>query len=46
MIEGVVLIYSILRAFKIELGEADAPMPVAHLTVRSKDGIFLRLIPR
>jgi len=46
MIEGVVLIYSILKAFKIELGDGDAPMPVAHLTVRSKDGIFLRLIPR
>lgn len=46
MIEGVVLIYAMLKAFKIELGDAPAPVPVAHLTVRSKDGIFLRLIPR
>jgi cytochrome P450 len=46
MIEGVVLIYTILKSFKIELTDDAPPMPVAHLTVRSKDGIFLRFIPR
>lgn len=46
MIEGVVLIYTILKAFKIELTDAEPPLPVAHLTVRSKDGIFLRFISR
>ncbi len=46
MIEGVVLIYTILKAFKIELADDEPPIPVAHLTVRSKDGIFLRFIPR
>jgi cytochrome P450 len=46
MIEGVVLIYTILRAFKIELADGPTPLPVAHLTVRSKDGIYLNLISR
>lgn len=46
MIEGAIFIYIMLRAFKIELADGPEPMPVAHLTVRSKDGIYLRLIPR
>ncbi|KNG93170.1 cytochrome P450 [Pseudaestuariivita atlantica] len=45
MVEGVLLLARILRAFRIE-PVGDAPVPVAHLTVRSRDGIRLRLTPR
>ncbi len=44
-IEGVLMIAMFLRAFRLELA-GDAPVPVAHLTVRAKDGIILRLTPR
>ncbi len=46
MIEGVLLLALIVRHFKITLDDRPAPTPVAHLTVRSQDGIWLRLSRR
>ena len=46
MIEGVLLLSMILRDFTVTLAETRPPVPVAHLTVRSADGIKLRLVPR
>ena len=46
MIEGVLLLAMLTRAFRFEVVEGQVPEPVAHLTVRSKDGIWLRFIPR
>lgn len=46
MVEGPLILSMILKAFKIEPVEGKDPVPVAHLTVRSKDGIWLRLTPR
>ncbi|MDX8348855.1 cytochrome P450 [Cognatiyoonia sp. IB215446] len=46
MIEGVVLLAALLRHFQFSLSERPAPVPVAHLTVRSREGIWLRIIPR
>ncbi|MEE9453884.1 MAG: cytochrome P450 [Paracoccaceae bacterium] len=44
-IEGVLMIAMFIRAFRFELTD-HVPVPVAHLTVRSKDGIQLSLSPR
>jgi cytochrome P450 len=46
MIEGVMLLAHILRKFRVTLHDADTPVPVAHLTVRAKRGIFLQFDPR
>lgn len=46
MIEGVVLLAQIVRAYRFESVPERTPVPVAHLTVRSKDGIWLRFVPR
>lgn len=46
MVEGPLILSMILRDFKIEPVQNKEPVPVAHLTVRSKDGIWLRLTPR
>lgn len=46
MIEGVVLLAQIVRAYRFEIVPERTPVPVAHLTVRSKDGIWLRFVPR
>lgn len=46
MAEGPLLLSMILNRFAIERVEGRDPIPVAHLTVRSKDGIWLRLRPR
>ena len=46
MIEGVVLLAQILRAYRFEIVDGKVPVPVAHLTVRAKDGIWLRFVPR
>nr|WP_045997009.1 cytochrome P450 [Loktanella sp. S4079] len=43
MIEGVTLLAALLRAFAFEIVEDQEPVPVAHLTVRAKDGIWLRI---
>ena len=46
MIEGVLLLALLVRAFRFEIVADQTPEPVAHLTVRSKDGIWLRFVPR
>lgn len=46
MVEGPLLLALIARAYRIDTVADKLPMPVAHLTVRSKDGIWLRLMPR
>ncbi|WP_136635514.1 cytochrome P450 [Pseudooceanicola onchidii] len=45
MVEGPLILSMILRAFRIE-PVGPAPVPVAHLTVRSRAGIHLRLTRR
>jgi len=44
-IEGVLMLAMFLKAFRFETTDA-VPVPVAHLTVRSKDGIYLRITRR
>lgn len=46
MVEGVLLLAMLLRAFRFERIEGDDPVPVAYLTVRAKDGIRLRVSRR
>ena len=46
MAEGPLILSMIVRAFKITALPERPPVPVAHLTVRGKDGIWLRLEPR
>lgn len=46
MIEGVMMLAHILRDLKVELGSGPPPVPVAHLTVRSRDGIRLNIVRR
>lgn len=46
MLEGVVMLASLLRSLKVELSDHPPPVPVAHLTVRSRDGIWLRIVRR
>ncbi len=43
MVEGPLLLSMLLRSFRFELVKERVPVPVAHLTVRSKDGIWLRV---
>lgn len=45
MIEGPLLLAQIIGAFHVEAA-GEVPVPVAYLTVRSRDGIWLRLTPR
>ncbi|MGB0798799.1 MAG: cytochrome P450, partial [Planktomarina sp.] len=46
MVEGALLLARLCAAFRFELVSGDVPQPVAHLTVRSKSGIRLRVTPR
>jgi len=46
LIEGVVLLARLLRAYKFAISDAHVPVPVAHLTVRARDGIWLRITKR
>jgi cytochrome P450 len=46
MIEGVVLLAQMLAAYRFELIPDRPPVPVAHLTVRTANGIWLRISPR
>lgn len=46
MIEGPVLLAQLIRAFRFEPVDNTQPIPVAHLTVRSQNGIFLKVEPR
>ena len=46
MIEGPLLLSMLVRAYRFDLVPDRPAMPVAHLTVRGKDGIWLRITPR
>ncbi|NOD91399.1 cytochrome P450 [Ruegeria sp. HKCCD4884] len=46
MVEAPLILSMLLRQFKFETIPGKTPVPVAHLTVRSKDGIWLRLVER
>ncbi|SDW44838.1 Cytochrome P450 [Ruegeria halocynthiae] len=46
MVEGPLILSTLLRRYRFEIVEGKTPVPVAHLTVRSKDGIWLRLVER
>ncbi|MCU4654529.1 cytochrome P450 [Roseibacterium sp. SDUM158016] len=46
MVEGPLLLALLLRAFRFECVPGDAPVPVAYLTVRARDGIRLRVSRR
>ncbi len=46
MLEGPLMLAMVTRAFRLEVVEGRTPEPVAHLTVRARDGIWLKLTPR
>lgn len=46
MVEGVLLLAHILKDLKVIAIPSDIPVPVAHLTVRSRSGIRLRIVRR
>lgn len=46
MVEGPLLLSMLLRRFRVERVEGREPVPVAHLTVRAKDGIWLKISRR
>ncbi len=46
MVEGPLLLAMLVRAYRFETVAGRDPMPVAYLTVRAKDGIWLKLMPR
>ena len=46
MLEGTLLLAHLVRAFRFEALPGRVPVPVAHLTVRAKDGIWLRVTRR
>jgi cytochrome P450 len=46
MIEGPLLLSMLVREFRFDIVPEREPMPVAHLTVRGKDGIWLRVTSR
>ena len=45
MVEGPLLLSMLVRRFRFELTDR-VPVPVAHLTVRAKDGIWLKITER
>lgn len=46
MVEGVLILARLLRDFEFEPVQGRMPVPVAHLTVRASDGIWLNLRKR
>ena len=46
MLEGTLMLAHLVRAFRFEALPGRVPVPVAHLTVRAKDGIWLRVSRR
>jgi cytochrome P450 len=46
MFKGILILSRILRDFRVELLDEEPPVPVANLTVRSCDGIRLRIVRR
>ena len=43
MVEGVLLLALLVRAVPVRAGPGRVPVPVAHLTVRARDGIWLQV---
>ena len=46
MVEGPLILSMLLRHFRFEVVPDRVPVPGAHLTVRARDGIWLRVVPR
>jgi cytochrome P450 len=46
MLEGTLMLAHLVRAFRFQAVAGRAPVPVAHLTVRAKDGIWLQASKR
>ena len=46
MVEGPLILSAILARYRVAKVAGRDPVPVAHLTVRAKDGIWLHLTPR
>ena len=46
MLEGVMMLAHLLKDHRVELTEGPPPVPVAHLTVRARNGIWLRIVRR
>lgn len=46
MAEGPLLLSMLVRAYRFDPVEDRVPVPEAYLTVRARDGIYLRLTPR
>lgn len=46
MAEGVAFLAQIVGSFDLKPADGKLPVPVAHLTLRSKDGILITLSPR
>ena len=46
MVEGVLMLAALVRAFRFDALPAQVPVPVAHLTVRARDGIWLEVSRR
>jgi cytochrome P450 len=46
MLEGTLMLAHLLCAFRFEAMPTHVPVPVAHLTVRARDGIWLRVTRR
>jgi cytochrome P450 len=46
MVEGPLILSMILRYFRIRCVKGAEPVPAAHLTVRSKNGIWIQFEPR
>ena len=46
MLEGPLVLALLVRRFRLEVVPDRTPVPVAFLTVRAKDGIWLRVTPR
>ncbi len=46
MVEGTLLLAQLAKEFRFEAVAGRIPVPVAHLTVRAKDGIWLKLTRR
>ncbi|MGH1459267.1 MAG: cytochrome P450 [Paracoccaceae bacterium] len=46
MVEGPLILSMLLKSYRFEVVKERPAMPVAHLTVRGKDGIWLRITAR
>jgi cytochrome P450 len=46
MLEGTLMLAHLVRSFRFEAVEGRVPVPMAQLTVRARDGIWLRVSRR